>query len=48
MDRDSRYFLLDVNGESTLVDKQTYRQYRVRASAAARTEQAVPSAGVTA
>src|SRR5262249_16819508 len=34
MDRDSRYFLLDINGESTLVDKQTYKQYRVRANAA--------------
>jgi|SRR6185312_9164947 len=37
MDRDSRYFLLNTDsgpgGESTLVDKQTYKQYRVRSAA---------------
>jgi predicted LPLAT superfamily acyltransferase len=46
MDRDSRYFLLDMNGkdangESRLVDKQTYKQYRVR-----QVGQAVSPAGV--
>jgi hypothetical protein len=34
IERDSRYFLFDLNGESTLVDKQTYKQYRVRNGAA--------------
>jgi predicted LPLAT superfamily acyltransferase len=30
LDRDTRYFRFDIGGESTIVDKQTYKQYRTR------------------